>query len=102
MIKPTIGRVVWFFDSNRQTDGSQPLDAHICYVHSDTMINIAGFDQNGVPFAQTSVFLRADENTPTTGYSFWCEWMPFQQGQAKSQEGLKALHEGAANTKPST
>lgn len=86
MIKPTIGRVVWFFDKNRQADLSQPLDAHIVYVYNDTMVNIAGFDQNGVPFAQTSVFLRADETVPTNGQPFWCEWMPYQQGQAKKHE----------------
>jgi hypothetical protein len=86
MIKPTIGRVVWFYDKNRQGDISQPLDAHIVYVHTDVLINIAGFDQNGVPFAQSSVFLRPDENTPVAGHPFWCEWMPYQVGQAKKHE----------------
>lgn len=72
MIKPTVGRVVWFFAPNDpiQADKSQPLDAHIVYVHSDTVINIAGFDQNGMPFAKTSVFLWADPNITPTGHSF--------------------------------
>lgn len=100
MIKPTVGRVVWFLAPNDpiQADKSQPLDAHIVYVHSDTLINIAGFNQDGISFAKTSVFLRADSSVATTGNSFWCEWMPYQQGQvAKTDEATKVAQDKATS-----
>ena len=82
VIPPTIGRVVWYFAPqdgalvchNPQT----PFDAHVVYVWSDTCINIAGYDHNGNPFQRTSVPINQ-----TSGAQAWCEWMPYQQGQAK-------------------
>ncbi len=98
IIKPTIGRRVWFWPAKNTgeagfayNDEAQPCDAGIAYVWSDTMINISVVDQNGVIHSRTSVpLIQAGQKAPEQG--FYCEWMPYQQGQAK-----KAFDEGAAN-----
>lgn len=90
MIKPTISRVVWLRNRPGQLDQNQPEDAHIVYVHSDNMINVAGWDANGDPFKATSVVLIQDGDPPPT--YVYAEWMPFQKGQAAAQE--KPAHHG--------
>lgn len=88
MIKPTVGRVVWYWPSKSEPicpGGDQPLAALVAHVWSDTCINIAGFDANGVPFNRTSVLLLQDGN-PRPDQQF-AEWMPYQIGQAKKHEG---------------
>lgn len=83
MIKPTIGRVLWFYDENH-TEGSQPKTALVCYVWSDTCVNLAVFDTNGVASNRTSVLLFQGEGTrPSKQFA---EWMPYQVGQAKKAE----------------
>ena len=86
MIKPTIGRVVLV---HRIKDGKrlspQPEPALVCYVHTDYMINVGGFDANGEPFSSTSVNLLQDNeqapgNIITGAYA---EWMPYQKAQAE-------------------
>jgi len=75
MIKPTIGRVVYFYnDSNLN-----PKAAIIAAVHTDTCINAAIFDSNGKPIADppTSIKLvQPGEERPPQGP--FCEWMPYQ------------------------
>jgi len=76
MIKPTIGRVVWFWPYNSTND--QPCDAGIAYVHGDRCINISYADSNGVMRNASSVpLLQDDDAAPADG--FYCEWMPYQQ-----------------------
>jgi hypothetical protein len=83
MISPTIGRVVWFRAGGVPTD-RQALAALVCYVHSDTCVNLAIFDENGVASHKTSCTLyQGDGDVPTGDY---CEWMPYQHGQAKKTE----------------
>lgn len=92
MISPTNGRIVWFTPSTTTNnpafayaDKSQPLAAMIAYVHSDRMVNLTVSDQNGVPYSFTSVTLLQDDVAkPESG--FYCEWMPFQKGQAAKAE----------------
>lgn len=93
MIKPTIGRVVWFWPSPEchsqlslaYSDKTMPLSARVAYVWSDRMVNLAFEDQNGRPFNITSVLLmQGDEEYQPVGS--YCEWMPFQKGQAAKQE----------------
>lgn len=92
MIKPTIGRVV-LFTPNYQPGGpehrDQPLVALICYVWSDNLVNLGGFDANGVPFAATSVTLLQDDQ-PKLPLGHYAEWMPYQKGQAAKVEELEA------------
>ncbi len=89
MIKPTIGRRVWYWPHTQVAQGGftysdpkQPLDAGIAYVHSDRLINISVADQTGVMHSRTSVLLlqEGDQRPEQGGF---CEWMPYQTGQAK-------------------
>lgn len=88
MIKPTIGRVVLFWD--RSPDRPLQTQAHaalVAYVHSDNMVNLSVFDAEGRPHPQTSVrLLQDDEEAPNGPY---CEWMPYQKGQAAKTEALE-------------
>lgn len=100
-IKPTIGRRLWFwpgkgtvdFTRFAYSDSRQPCDAGIAYVHNDKMINITVADQSGVMHGCTSVpLIQPGETPPADG--FYCEWMPYQAGQAKkssAEDGLSAL-----------
>jgi hypothetical protein len=47
MIKPTIGRVVYYHPAFESGSGSneRALAAIICHVHSDDMINLAVFSE---------------------------------------------------------
>ena len=82
-ILPTVGRVVWFTPSKLSGDGffahiygRKPLAAIVAHV-----VNLAVFDSNGVSHSRTSVRLvQAGEDKPEHGY--FCEWMPYQVGQA--------------------
>lgn len=100
MIKPTVGRVVLLTISAGYatknhlacSDSSQPLAAQITYVHNDRMVNLTAWDHNGKQFGVTSVrLLQDDEVAPElTGSSFYCEWMPYQKGQAAKNEELES------------
>jgi len=66
MIKPTVGRVVWY-RPNAHDDlygSDQPLAAHVAYVWSDTMVNLMVIDHNGGTHPRTSVVLRHGESSP--------------------------------------
>lgn len=88
MIKPTIGRVVLVYRPGK-SDQFEP--ALISYVWSDTCINVGGFDRNGNPFRETSLFLNQDISVdPITppklegdeGLEPFACWMPYQKAQA--------------------
>ena len=92
MIKPTVGRVVWYHpDRNSAESGfasSETCAAIIAHVWSDTCVNLAVFDANGVAHNRTSVYLLQDgSERPGSSY---CEWMPYQKGQAAKTEALEA------------
>lgn len=83
MIKPTIGRVVWYHSEN-PTQTEQPWAAIVCFVHSETMVNLTVFDENGYGKPKPSIFLyQGDGDKPSLPY---CEWMPYQIGQAKKEQ----------------
>ena len=95
MISPTIGRIVWYWPKGH---GTQPHAAIVAHVWSDTCVNLAIFDSNGVPVANppTSVLLLQDGNERPSGGHF-CEWMPYQKNQAVKYESLeKSLAANAA------
>lgn len=104
-IPPTIGRKLWLFIDTTQPrravvqnvhveDPSQPLDASIAYVwpKSETNpyqnITVSFADHRGVIGSHT-VPLRQDDQ-PVPDAREWCEWMPFQKGQAKVQDTAPA------------
>ncbi len=82
MIKPTVGRVVWYYPPGK-SHTEQPLAALITYVHSDTMINVAFFNANGQSFGDTSVVLLQDDDSyGNPGGGSWARWMPYQKAVA--------------------
>lgn len=95
MIKPTIGRVVWYHPSHADAVAKNPGDVHpalITKVWSASCINLAIFDSEGVPYQRTSILLVQDgESPPAFGYA---EWMPYQIGQAARTEQAEALAKG--------
>lgn len=98
MIKPTIGRVVWFtplLNENIMAKRSdQPFAAIVTHVWSDWSVNLTVFDHDGVPWPHTSVTL-VQEGEPKPDGGRYCEWMPYQRGQAAKTEALeKKLSEG--------
>lgn len=89
MIKPTIGRVIWFYRDKQHLDsGSQPNAGLVAYVHSDTMINVGGVDAQGCAFNATSTRLLQDNETPPESGSF-AVWMPYQKVQAAKAEVIE-------------
>ena len=98
MIKPTVGRKVWY--RPLVTDGhgphpmlsrpGEPLAATVLAVWGDRMVNVLVFDIYGKPFTKTSIQLLQEGDTPPPGLDGkplggYVEWMPYQQGQAAKQ-----------------
>jgi hypothetical protein len=52
------------------------------------MVNLSVVDHNGRQLGVTSVPLHQLENERPNG--MYCEWMPYQQGQAAKTEALEA------------
>lgn len=91
-IIPTVGRVVWFWPNNLKSfDASfvyprpeSPCAAIIAHVWHPGLVNLQVIDQNGVSHSATSVYLvQAHEPKPDGNF---CEWMPYQVGQAKKEQ----------------
>lgn len=86
MIKPTIGRRVWFWPNGdvRFTvlDRTQALDAGVVFVHSDTLVNLLITDHIGKTFDMSSVTLvQPGQDVPDR--DCYCTWMPYQKAQAE-------------------
>lgn len=109
MIKPTIGRKVWF-RLNRvglslgklvSHNPLEPMDATVVYVWSDRLVNLDVVDHDGNHMPVTSVQLvQKGDLQPECNY---CEWMPYQVGQAEKtkeviSEADKAKHENLFRT----
>lgn len=98
IIKPVIGRKVWYrHDGRSATDvmgglvhpvaySDQPMDATIIYVWGDRMVNLRITDHAGNTFALSSVTL-VQEGDATPGGRH-CEWMPFQRGQVRKDAAI--------------
>jgi hypothetical protein len=81
-IKPTIGRKVWYHapDEAIHSDDSLPLDATICYVHNDGLVNLRVTDQVGNSHPRPSIpLIQEGDATPNGSY---CYWMDYQISQA--------------------
>ena len=92
MIKPTVGHVVWYHPHPNEPRGEeyQPLAAIVTYVWHDRMVNLAVFDANtlGV-YNMTSVALK-QEGDDLSVFTPYCEWMPYQKGQAAKHDAEKS------------
>lgn len=92
-IQPTVGRVVWFWPGlydELKIINDQPLAAIVAHVHSEGCVNLTVFDHNGVSHGRTSVMLLQPGGPQATEGSNYCEWMPYQKGQAAKTEALEA------------
>lgn len=96
MIKPTIGRKVWYWPSASDKTGpvpmyqqtGQPLDATIIAVHGDRMVNVLVTDTMGRQFPVLSCELLQPGDEPRASVDGqiigrYVEWIPYQVGQAK-------------------
>jgi hypothetical protein len=75
MITPTIGRVVLV----HIPESSQPWPALICYVHSDTIINVGGFSTGGAPFQRNYLPLEGGDESLRDQTKEYAYWMPYQK-----------------------
>lgn len=81
MIRPTVGRIVYFY-AKLDID---PMPAIITAVWGDDCINAVIFDYNGRPLPNppTSITLvQPGEEKPDN--SPFCEWMPYQTSGSRS------------------
>lgn len=110
IIKPTVGRVVWYRLRDKDdirmcrfnTQGESrpdPLTALIVGVETDRLVNLIVFDTSGQMFPRKSVPLVQD-GEPVAGCCAYCEWMPFQKGQAAKTEAAEKSA-GTAINEPS-
>ena len=97
IIKPTIGRKVWFFE----TPGWAEQDATIIDVHGDRMVSLYVINRGGTAYTKHSVTLVQEGDDLPVGQH--CTWMPFQMGQAsKSNVAIsKPCAEGNVTTEQS-
>lgn len=78
-MKPSIGRVVWYYPAAH--GDSQPWPALICFVSSDTLVNLGGFRSDGTPFDACNVPLFLPD-APLPEQGPYCTWMPYQVSAA--------------------
>jgi hypothetical protein len=85
MIKPTIGRKVWYWPELTEQvtviSRTQPLDATVVYVHNDREINLVVFDHQGQQWFKGNVHLIQPSDTDYIDAPH-ASWMPYQVGQA--------------------
>lgn len=110
MIKPTVGRKVWYRPSRSDVSGSfpmniagsldagnaQPLDATVIAVWSDRMVNLLVTDAVGRQFPVLSCTLLQGDDEPLKDadgkpIGRYAEWMPYQHGQAKAAVGAPVV-----------
>jgi len=95
VITPTVGRKVWYWPSAFDKTGpvpmnqmpGKPLDATVIAVYGDRMVNVLVIDTVGRQFPVLSCDLVQPGESPRLGangqpHGRYCEWMPYQRGQA--------------------
>lgn len=104
MIKPTVGRVVWYWPSEDckkdmpgmvQADPKQPMAATVAFVLDDRCVNLAVIDHNGQPFQRRFVTLLQGGEVPPANGSY-AQWMPYQVGQAAKAPQVQEAQISAA------
>lgn len=82
-IEPTKGRIVWFHGGT----GCDIEPAMVAYVNSDGTVNLAVARADGFMYsARSALLVQEDDPVPQDGR--YCEWMPYQKGQAQRHEAL--------------
>lgn len=88
MIKPSVGRVVWFYphiDAGRNPNG-QPHAALVAKVIDERTVNLAAYHSSGESYAVHHVRLVQDGDIVVDDNEARAEWMPYQKGQAAKAE----------------
>lgn len=103
MIKPTIGRRVWYWPSTSANahrilaaDPPQPHDAGVVFVHNDRRVNLDVTDHMGRHYFVGNCYLWQSEDDPDPGHIMrptedFAEWMPYQRGQAAKAQPASVL-----------
>lgn len=96
MIEPSVGRIVHYVphpdDMLPVVRRGDPLAAIVAAVHDAHCVNLCVIDGNGEHHSKTSVRLvQPGEGAPPPPY---CQWMPYQIGQAAKTEQLQKQLEG--------
>jgi len=81
-IKPTIGRVVYFYPMGPD---SAPNAAIICWVESDTKVNLTVFDHHGNARGRANVELWQGPEGAEPKSKAYCSWMPYQKQVAAGE-----------------
>lgn len=86
MIKPTVGRNVWFTPgkaADKRHDKTQPQAAIVSYVHSDRSVNLTVFEHSGAASmaGYVNVPLLQDDDPPREG-GYYAQWVPYQKAVA--------------------
>lgn len=85
---PTIGRRMYFHAVHPAKYGltcldvTQPFDAGVIFVHTDTTVNLQVTDHTGVIKNFHRVEVMQDSHTRLLHDDYWVEWMPYQKEQA--------------------
>jgi hypothetical protein len=99
-IEPTVGRVVWFtpgpdFHPSIFKAHKPPFAAHVAHVNEDGAVNVMVIGPAGEPVlgAQGVKIIQDGDEPPfvinsdsTKTALSYCEWMPYQKGQAAKAE----------------
>jgi hypothetical protein len=88
MIRPSIGRVMWYWPAKGDR-GEQPWAALVTKVWNDNMVNLVVFDPDGESSGETSVKVVQDGSPYAADDYSYVVWMPYQIGQAKKHEESK-------------
>lgn len=97
MIEPTVGRVVWFWPIGPAANANeQPAAAIIAHVHHERLVDLyvmpGGRGAGPSYLAEFILLVQDDEDRERLSEgSAYCEWMPFQKGQAPKVDELKEL-----------
>lgn len=94
MIPPTVGRVL-LYRPKFSDPNAPPLAAMIAAVNDNGSVNIGFLTAAGDHRSATNVMLYQEgEPRPDTAETAFCEWMPFQIGQAKQQSMVAGVSLG--------
>jgi hypothetical protein len=101
MIKPTIGRIVWYYPDAQDVQqggftAGQEQPGIVCRVWGDTCVNLQVVTQDGGSTARTSVPLVQPGEAVLQDHHY-ATWMPFQIGAAKQYEAEQAAKKEAAS-----
>lgn len=88
-IQPTVGRVVWYRCYELDRKAPQPEAALIAFVHDERKVNLCVIGHDGRTRPEENVMLvQPGDVVEVSGH--FCEWMPFQKGQAAKTDAAEA------------